>query len=227
VCGAKPTQLSKRDSPAFVPDPKALGYGFSNLHVKLRCFDWICKTSINRDFKCHQCVAANSGLQTARKDELVELFKLTFNYTIYGGFGAATNGHVAQAAFARPHAFAEITRVPLSIIMGIKTAIEAIDCPKKISPEKYEAFANEWLDNFHTSGWEWSWLSPTVHMLFHHGAQIFRVLPVSPSLLTGHVTLTEIKTTQSVGLLILLGNQIKSEASMEVEFFKNRHQQNR
>ena len=98
--------------------------------------------------------------------------------------------------------------------MGIKTAIEAMDCPQKISPDKYEAFAKEWLDNFHTSGWEWSWLSPTVHMLFHHGAQIFRTLPVSPSLLTGHVTLTEINT-----LLILLGNQIKWKLT-----FLNRHQ---
>ena len=75
--------------------------------------------------------------------------------------------------------------------MGIKTAIEAIDSPLKISADKYEKFANEWLDHFHESGWEWSWLSPTVHMLFHHGAQIFRVLPISPSLLTGHVTFTE------------------------------------
>ena len=194
VCGAKPKELSKRESDKFAPDRKALRFGFSNLHVKLRSFDYICKTSINRDFKCHQCVAANAGLQAVRKDELVTRFKTHFGYTLYDGFGAAKNGHIARAAFARPLLFSEVTAVPLFIIMGIKTAIEAIDCPKRISPEKYAAFANQWLDDFHESGWEWSWLSPTVHMIFHHGADIFRIMPVPTSLLTGHVTFTEIMT---------------------------------
>ena len=70
VCGAKPTQLKLRHGP-FAPNQKALRFGFSNLHVKLRCFDYICKTSINRDFKSHQCLEVNAGLQTVRKDELV------------------------------------------------------------------------------------------------------------------------------------------------------------
>ena len=121
-------------------------------------------------------------------------FKINFNYTLYAGFGAGKNGHIARAAFAQPLLFSEVTHVPLSIIMGIKTAIDAIDCPLKISADKYEKFANEWLDHFHESGWEWSWLSPTVHMLFHHGGDIMRALPVSPSLLTGHVQIFKIET---------------------------------
>ena len=39
VCGSKPKDLAKRDGP-FTPNRKTLFYGFSNLHVKMRAFDW-------------------------------------------------------------------------------------------------------------------------------------------------------------------------------------------
>ena len=39
VCGAVPSELAKKDG-NFAPNRRALFYGFSNLHVKLRAFDW-------------------------------------------------------------------------------------------------------------------------------------------------------------------------------------------
>ena len=126
-------------------------------------------------------------MELDRKTQLKADLKTEFNKDSYGGFGAAKNGAIARAAFKNPEVFARITGVPEFIIKGISIAIEAIDCPKKINPDKYDQFASNWLDEFHTSGWEWSWLSPTVHLLFHHGGDIMRALPVSPHLLTGHV----------------------------------------
>ena len=73
----------------------------------------------------------------------------------------------------------------LTTFKGISIAIQAIDCPKKINADKYHTFAQTWLDEFHSSTVKWSWLSPTVHLLFVHGADIIRVMPVSTSLLSG------------------------------------------
>ena len=84
--------------------------------------------------------------------------------------------------------FHQITQNPLFNLItfkGISTAIQAIDCPKRINPEKYHTFAQNWLDDFHSSIVNWSWLSPTVHLLFVHGADILRVMPVSTYLLSG------------------------------------------
>ena len=39
VCGSKPSELALRNGP-FTPDRKALYFGFSPLHVKMRTFDW-------------------------------------------------------------------------------------------------------------------------------------------------------------------------------------------
>ena len=54
---------------------------------------------------------------------------------------------------------------------------------KKI--DLYSEFANRWLDDFHTSSISWNILSPTVHMLFVHGSDIFRESPVAPGYLSG------------------------------------------
>ena len=68
---------------------------------------------------------------------------------------------------------------------GIAIAIEAINCRQKIDPQKFDKFAQKWLDEFHSSSISWSWLSPSVHLLFVHGAQILEVMPVPTFLLSG------------------------------------------
>ena len=92
---------------------------------------------------------------------------------------------MARAAFSKPDVFAQMTGMPESLVQGIKTAIEAIDCKSKISPEKFARFSNAWLDDFHSSPISWNWLSPTMHLLFVHGSDILRASPVAPGFLSG------------------------------------------
>lgn len=40
------------------------------------------------------------------------------------------------------------------------------------------------MTTFHLSDLSWNWLSPTVHMLLHHGVDIIRNTPVAPGLLS-------------------------------------------
>ena len=111
ICGAKPTDLAKRDGD-FTPNRKALSLGFSNLHVKLRAFDWVCKTAMHRDFKEWKCMAVNGHLKLRRKDHLIENFKEFFGYRIYinqKGASSFINGKVARLAFADPALFSQIT----------------------------------------------------------------------------------------------------------------------
>ena len=148
----------------------------------------VCKTGCYQDFKKWKCVGDNLEYKTRRKDQLKIDFKDNFGCKIYeskGHFGSSINGKQASLAFSNPSLFSEITGVPEFFIKGIAIALEAINSPKKICPEKYDTFAQNWLDEFHSSSWSWSWLSPSVHLLFVHGAQIFRVLPVTPNLLSG------------------------------------------
>ena len=79
--------------------------------------------------------------------------------------------------------------VPEPLLTGMSIAFQAIDCPEKISHVKFDQFAQSWLDDFHSSPVSWSWLSPTVHLLFVHGSQILKKMPVSSSLLSGQITI--------------------------------------
>jgi hypothetical protein len=121
VCDQKPSELAKRNG-NFAPNRKALFFGFSNLHVKLRSFDWVCKTAMNRDFKRYKCMAHNLDKKLRRKVELQADFLEHFGYKIYvsktGSCSSFVNGNVARLAFANPALFSQITHVPLSIIKG-------------------------------------------------------------------------------------------------------------
>ena len=111
VCGQKPTELAKKDG-NFPPNRKALFFGFSNLHVKMRAFDWVCKTGLHRDFKRYKCMGDNLALKIQRKDDLMKDFKDNFGYKVYyakNGFSSSINGNVARMAFADPVTFSQIT----------------------------------------------------------------------------------------------------------------------
>jgi hypothetical protein len=111
VCGQKPSELAKKDG-NFTPNRNALFYGFSNLHVKMRAFDYICKTGMHRDFKKYKCMAINAEKKIRRKDQLIEDFKEHFHHKIYinqKGASSFINGKVARLAFANPAIFSQIT----------------------------------------------------------------------------------------------------------------------
>ena len=86
----------------------ALSFGFSNLHLKMRSFEWVCKAAYLRRVKDYACKGDHNkrlkeeDLQTLRVD-----FKREFGYEIFGK--APHTGNVARAAFSKPDIFAEIT----------------------------------------------------------------------------------------------------------------------
>ena len=152
--------------------------------VKMRAFEWVCKAGYLRRVKSYACTGdLNKKLKEEDLNTLRTDFKTHFGYTIFGK--TPHTGNIARAAFSKPDIFAQITGCPESLINGLKTAFEAIDCKHKISPEKFNNFANNWLEEFHSSSISWNILSPTVHMIFVHGADILRSSPMAPGFLSG------------------------------------------
>ena len=72
---------------------------------------------------------------------------------------------------------------PYEMVEDLKVLIEVLDSGLPIDPEKLRAFCQKWLDSFHSSGLTWHWLSPTMHLLMHHSADIVAVFPVPPGLM--------------------------------------------
>ena len=89
---------------------------------------------------------------------------------------------MARKAFQNPEILSEITGVPLELVEGLAVMLELAKSTIPVCPEKYEFLANSWLDQFHSSAISWNWLSPSIHVLMHHGSQIIRALPCAPGL---------------------------------------------
>ena len=53
----------------------------------------------------------------------------------------------------------------------------------ELTPEQFDILAQDWLRRFHgNQAMNWHWLSPTVHALLVHGAEMIRFLPAAPGL---------------------------------------------
>ena len=63
---------------------------------------------------------------------------------------------------------------PEDIVRDLHYLILAVCSTSMLSPEKFDELANSWLDRFHASEFAWNVLSPSVHLLLHHGADIIR-----------------------------------------------------
>ena len=62
--------------------------------------------------------------------------------------------------------------------------LNAINVALPVDADKFESFAADWLDRFHNSKISWCTLTPSVHALLHHGAQIIRYFPIPIGLMS-------------------------------------------
>ena len=109
VCGATWKQMAKHPRDGnFQADKRALSFGFSNLHVKMRTMEWVFKAAYLRRVKAYQCRGDhNKALKQEDLDTLIVDFKREFGYDIFGK--KPHTGNVARLAFSKPDKLAEIT----------------------------------------------------------------------------------------------------------------------
>ena len=102
-----------------------------------------------------------------------------------GGAGNSNCGNTARICFDNLEILVDILKIyPLEIVEGLKVLIELLDSGLPVDPEKMREFCEAWLDAFHSSGLEWHWLSPTLHLLMHHGPDIVALFPCGAGLMS-------------------------------------------
>ena len=96
ICGASPTQMSKRNGP-FVPKPGTLKYGFSQVHVKLGFLRWCLKHRKNCRFKYHEARGvehkAIAETEKIRQQEELEAIGICVDFPGDGG-GSSNIGKI-------------------------------------------------------------------------------------------------------------------------------------
>ena len=85
------------------------------------------------------------------------------------GGGTFIDGNAVRTCFSRPKTFAHLIEFPVDLIEDFYTLITAIVSGADIKPQAYRDLAESWLDRFHSSAHSWNILSPTMHLVLHHG----------------------------------------------------------
>ena len=90
---------------------------------------------------------------------------------------------MAKTAFDNPEIFSEITGFPLDLLKDLSFLLTTLRCGKKVDANLYDIVAKNWLRKFHSDcNLNWNWLSPSVHVILVHGADLIRTLPCAPGL---------------------------------------------
>ena len=78
-------------------------------------------------------------------------------------------GNTSRRAFADPQAFSEIVNLDVDLVRDMATLLDAINCGFELSPEAFQARADDWLDRWHASNMSWNVLSPyAVKIIMNH-----------------------------------------------------------
>ena len=76
------------------------------------------------------------------------------------------SGNCARRAFENIKEFSEITYFPEDLLDDYYTLLMALSCDSKVSPELFDAAANDWMDRFFSNpDLNWNWFSVTVHLV--------------------------------------------------------------
>ena len=78
-------------------------------------------------------------------------------------------GNTSRRAFADPEAFSQIVNLDVDLVRDMATLLDAINCGFELSPEAFQARADDWLDRWHASNMSWNVLSPyAVKIIMNH-----------------------------------------------------------
>ena len=94
-----------------------------------------------------------------------------------GKCGNSNDGNTARKAFANPKAFARILsddEKVVELVEILADLINTINTTLSLDADAFDALAKQFLDVFYSSSVEWNILSPSVHLLLIHGADMIR-----------------------------------------------------
>ena len=98
-------------------------------------------------------------------------------FDLIGRSGNSNDGNTARIAFSNPEVFARILSDDEDVIELVEILadlINAVNTTLPLDPDAFDALCQRFLDIFHSSSVKWNVLSPSVHLLLIHGADLIR-----------------------------------------------------
>lgn len=185
ICGLRDKDLSDVDKTLETPINKSnLRYGISSLHAWIRCFECLVHLSYKLSI-CQPQARKNDGTKDIVEEHKVYIqqrFKSELNLRVDQPkqiAGNSNDGNTARMFFNNEEKAAEITGIKVEIIRKFHVILETLSSGHIIDHEKYKEYAVE-TARLLKEKYPWFIISPTVHKVLLHGAEIIEdaVLPI-------------------------------------------------
>ncbi len=110
-------------------------------------------------------------------------FKVKFNQPRIGGSGTSTTGGMCRQILKRPDDFARVLGIDQDLVRKFSTILRVLNCQEEIDEVKFEKFARETYAKC-VELYPWYYIPATMHKILAHGAEIIRMLPLPPGVMT-------------------------------------------
>ncbi|XP_075979633.1 uncharacterized protein LOC142978911 [Anticarsia gemmatalis] len=182
ICGATSKEFNNLTKRREVR-AESLQFGLSILHARIRFFENLLHLSYKLPIKKWQLrQQADKDIVQQKKKEIQNKFRNEMGLIVdvpKANFGNSNDGNTSRRFFADHQLSASITGIDVNLMFRFKIILEALSSGHKINVEAFENYARE-TEELYVQLYEWHPMSPTIHKILRHGAQVISsaLLPI-------------------------------------------------
>ncbi|XP_050504471.1 uncharacterized protein LOC126883234 [Diabrotica virgifera virgifera] len=181
ICGQTSKDFNKLERGNVCEE--SLRFGLSILHARIRFFELLLHLAYKAPLQKWQArTAEEKHVLKETKQKIPKSFKEEMGLLVdipKVGYGNSNDGNTSRRFFNDPECSSRITGINLDLIKRFQIILEVISSGYDIDPSKFDYFAHT-TAKLYVELYGWHPMSPTVHKILTHGAQVIssHIVPI-------------------------------------------------
>lgn len=162
---------------------EALKFGLSVLHARIRFFESLLHVAYKEPLKKWQARSPEEKkVVKETKEKIQKCFREEMGLLVdvpKAGYGNTNDGNTSRRFFQNAECSSRITGIDINLINRFKVILEVISSGHEIDHQKFDDYAQD-TAKLYVGLYGWHPMSPTVHKILMHGAQVIAeaILPI-------------------------------------------------
>lgn len=181
ICGQTSKDFNKLERSNVCEE--FLKFGLSILHARIRFFELLLHLAYKAPLQKWQArTAEDKNVLQDTKQKIQKSFKEEMGLLVdipKVGYGNSNDGNTSRRFFGNPECSSRITGINIDLIKRFQIILEVISSGYDIDPAKFDEFAHT-TAKLYVELYGWHPMSPTVHKILMHGAQVIssHIVPI-------------------------------------------------
>lgn len=181
ICGQTSKNFNKLERGNVCEE--SLKFGLSILHARIRFFELLLHLAYKAPLQKWQArTAEEKNVLKDTKQKIQKSFKEEMGLLIdipKVGYGNSNDGNTSRRFFDYPECSSRITGINIDLIKRFQIILEVISSGYDIDPAKFDDYAHT-TAKLYVELYGWHPMSPTVHKILMHGAQVIsnHIVPI-------------------------------------------------